>query len=220
MSAQSTYRNVLKPPRKQHGVVLFFALIALVVMLLAAVALIRAVDTGALISGNLAFVRSTATSGDLGADQGIDWVAGIDTANSAKNIYSDMTHPLNNTDATIGYYSNADPLLDMTSAGPWDAIDVAKVPVVLDASGNSIKYIVQRMCNNPNVVLSTTNCLFSDASESGNDRSTPRYAARCTPPPPPAPNGCPLEGQAVQYRITSRARGGKNAVSYIQTFVY
>ena len=41
-------------PQRQHGLVLFFALIAMVVMSLAAVALIRAVDTSTLIAGNLA----------------------------------------------------------------------------------------------------------------------------------------------------------------------
>ena len=43
---------------KQRGVVLFIALIALVAMSLAAVALVRSVDTATIIAGNLAFKQS------------------------------------------------------------------------------------------------------------------------------------------------------------------
>ena len=47
-------------PYSQKGFVLFLALVSLVVMSLAAVALIRSVDTNSLITGNLAF-RQNAT---------------------------------------------------------------------------------------------------------------------------------------------------------------
>ena len=46
---------------KQQGVVLFIALVALVVMSLAAVALIRSVDTNTLIGGNLSFKQAATT---------------------------------------------------------------------------------------------------------------------------------------------------------------
>jgi len=57
---------------RQRGVVLFFALIALVVMSLAAVALIRSVDTNTLIAGNLAFKQAATSSGDSGLEMAID----------------------------------------------------------------------------------------------------------------------------------------------------
>ena len=44
--------------KSQKGVVLFFALIALVAMSLAAAALVRSVDSGVLVAGNLAFKQS------------------------------------------------------------------------------------------------------------------------------------------------------------------
>ena len=43
---------------KQRGVVLFFALISLLAIMLAAVALIRSVDTSIMIAGNLAFKQA------------------------------------------------------------------------------------------------------------------------------------------------------------------
>ena len=53
-----------KPARsRQRGVSLFFALVCLVAIMLAAVALVRSVDTSTLISGNLAFQQSATSSG-------------------------------------------------------------------------------------------------------------------------------------------------------------
>ena len=49
-------------PLKQRGVVLFLTLVALLAMSLAAVALIRSVDTSTLIAGNLAFKQSAMSS--------------------------------------------------------------------------------------------------------------------------------------------------------------
>ena len=47
------------PARRQRGVVLFVALIGMVVLSLAAVALLRSVDSGTSIAGNLAFKQAT-----------------------------------------------------------------------------------------------------------------------------------------------------------------
>ena len=54
--------------RLQQGVVSFIALVALVVMSLAAVALIRSVDTATLIAGNLAFKQAATASADAGVE--------------------------------------------------------------------------------------------------------------------------------------------------------
>ena len=53
---------------KQRGVVLFFSLVALLAMSLAAVALVRSVDTSTMIAGNLSFKRAATTSGDSGIE--------------------------------------------------------------------------------------------------------------------------------------------------------
>ena len=52
--------------RKQKGLVLFLALIALVAMSLAAAALVRSVDSGILAAGNLAFKQAAIMSAETG----------------------------------------------------------------------------------------------------------------------------------------------------------
>ena len=70
--------------KQQRGVVLFLALIALVIMSLAAVALIRSVDTNTLIAGNLSFKQAATTSADAGTEAAIAMLIGMrdDPANA------------------------------------------------------------------------------------------------------------------------------------------
>lgn len=54
--------------QRQRGVVLLIALIVLVAMTLAGIAMMRSVDTGVVITGNMAFKQSTINAGDVGLD--------------------------------------------------------------------------------------------------------------------------------------------------------
>jgi len=109
----------------QRGVVLFVALIALVVMSLAAVALIRSVDTATIIAGNLAFRQSATTSSDRGfndpASGAMAWLTTTDNSNSTKDPTTDATHSFNITNTGAGYYSNADPALTSPPTAPGPA---------------------------------------------------------------------------------------------------
>lgn len=197
---------------KQRGVVLFFALIALVALSLAAVALIRSVDTSTLIAGNLAFKQAATTSGDAGIEAAITWLSGIETANAAKNVLTDSTHAFNLNDAANGYYSNADPALDLYADANW--VNAKSRLVGTDNSSNTIRYIVQRMCRTANVPIQNADCLFSGAIEDQNGQNIPLPQEICKGA------GCPLAGQTPQIRITARTVGPKNTVSYVQAFVY
>ena len=199
---------------QQRGVVLFFTLIALVAMSLAAVALIRSVDTSTLIAGNLGLEVAAPTSGDAGIEAAVNWMAAIEAANNAINVLNDPAHPFNITDlaARPGYHSSADPALDITADATWD--DVNNVLVGTDGSGNTVRYIIQRMCRIANQPIQNANCLFSGALEDNNGQSIPLPQEVCEGA------GCPVAGQTPQIRITSRATGPKSTVSYVQAFVY
>lgn len=197
---------------KQRGVVLFFALIALVAIMLAAVALIRSVDTGTVIAGNLAFKQAATTSGDAGTEAAMTWVAATDAANTAKSVLTDATHPLNITDATKGYYSSTDPALSLFADATWNAITA--IPAVTDSSGNTVRYIIQRACRVPNVAIQAADCLFSGAATDSNGKEIPLPQDICEGA------GCPVAGQSPMIRVTSRVTGPRNTVSYVQAFVY
>lgn len=206
---------------RQRGVVLFFALIALVVMSLAAVALIRSVDTSTMIAGNIAFKQAATTSGDGGIESA---VTALNTAQAAmlainNNVLIDPGCPsacsnvLNASNPANGYYSNADPTLNLTDSATW--VNGSSMLVTNDdGSGNEIRYIIQRMCRTANQAPSKNNCLFSSAALDNNGQEVPLPSNICQG------SGCPVAGQAPEYRITSRSAGPGNTFSYVQAFVY
>jgi Tfp pilus assembly protein PilX len=200
---------------KQKGVVLFFALMALLAMSLAAVALIRSVDTSTLIAGNLSFKQSTATSADIGVEAAITWLDGIEAANIALNVVSNAAHPFNRTALANnpGYYSNLDPNLDITATSTWAGTKSVCLPTDND-TGNTVCYIIQRMCRTPNVAIKDAGCLLSGAILDNNGNSVPLPQDICVGA------GCPAAGQTPQIRITAKSSGPKFSVSYIQAFVY
>lgn len=195
---------------RQRGLVLLFALIALVALSLAAAALIRTVDTSALIAGNLAFKQAAVNSADAGIESAMTWLSTTNTANSTTSIF-DSTHPFNKTDATKGYYSNADPGVDLFADATWNAI--TGIAPVVDTSGNSVRYVIQRLCKNANVPPATDHCLYSDAIPDRGGQEVPLPQNICK-------GNCPMDGQAPILRITARVTGPKNTVGYVQAFVY
>ena len=204
--------------RQQRGVVLFFALISLLAIMLAAVALVRSVDTSTIIAGNLAFKQAATTSGDGGTEAAIVWLAAVEAAENSKNVLTDTTHAFNIDNAAAGYYSSLNPALSLTaSAGlriQWTDADSVLVLPDPDGSGNSVRYVIQRMCRNPNVAIQAAQCLFSGALQDTNGKNIPLPQDICKGA------GCPVAGQTPQIRITSRITGPRNTISYVQAFVY
>lgn len=201
---------------RQRGVVLFFALIALVIMSLAAVALIRSVDTSTMVASNLAFRQSATSSGDAGIEAAITWLRTLQDASGLDPV-KDAAHPFNTSNPAAGYYSNLvdDPLapgyLNLFADATWS---ISGIPEITDDSGNQIRYIIQRMCR-----IGTAGLPAKDADCLSNGVVTPKSGMHvvgstaacktCTPTNPPS-----------QIRITARTTGPKNTVSYLQAFVF
>jgi type IV pilus assembly protein PilX len=206
MSApRRTWQGPVRYARRQRGVVLFIALIALVTIMLAAVALMRSVDTATVISGNLAFKQAATASADGGLESALAWLK-TTAAGNTTDPFVTLAHPFNQTTAaTPGYYSSADPTLNLTAAATWTTS--ASADAGTDPSGNAMRYIIQRMCRTPNQVLSNSNCLFSDAESDTNTKNTGD---------PTAVTG----GKHPIYRVTVRAIGPRSTASYIQAFIY
>lgn len=199
---------------KQQGVVLFLALIALVVMSLAAVALIRSVDTNTIIAGNLALKHSALVSSDRGLESALNWL-------EANKPTSNNPNSLNNHSAVNGYYatyltldlSNADILKsDATwAAGVSGAAVGAGIAGGVEASsGNEIRYIIQRMCRET-ASPAVDKCLFGD-SEIGSGSFAVKDANEA--------GASIAASQSPIYRITTRVAGVKNTFVYTQAFVY
>lgn len=195
---------------KQSGVVLFIALIALVVMSLAAAALIRSVDTNTLITGNLALKQSAIVSSDRGAETAVAWLNTQAIADVAS---------LNADSIGNGYFStfnalNLDDRAILRAAATWANNSAVAIGADITAgrengTGNEIRYIVQRMCREPNVAPSVDDCQFGAGTDSTGS-ITGEHGLTLNLSPMPSP----------MYRVTVRVVGPKNTVSYTQTYTY
>lgn len=195
----TTFRSQVRSSQK--GVVLFIALIVLVAMSLAGIAMVRSVDTALGIAGNIAFKEGTLQTTDKGVQAAYAWLA----ANAGGAV-------LQNTDAANGYYSNlaTDPnWFDMASWGGAVALNAGTA----DAAGNTVRYIIHRMCTVGNAAYnatspSTNSCAMyvpSSGGSSGGSMSVGSVQFQGTP--------------QVYFRITTRVDGPRNTVSITQTSV-
>jgi len=190
--------------RRERGLVLFIALIVLVAMSLAGVALMRSVDTGTVVAGNMAFKQAAIMVADRGTQEAVQWLA----ANSAGPT-------LQMTDEPRGYFSNR-PVVepDYFDAASWTD-SVALNGGAPDASGNVIRYQIHRMCT-------LRDLPHNGADALGNTNECARYFALSA-----AASGGSMAVGAPQflgtpelyYRVTTRVEGPRNTVSVIQTSV-
>jgi Tfp pilus assembly protein PilX len=181
--------------KQQQGVVLFIALIVLVAMSLAGVALWRSIGTGVLIAGNIAIQRGAVTSSDAGIEGARTWLM-----NQSPTV-------LNSTQPRT-YISNWDERFDATT---FDWATLGSDPPTTDAAGFSVQYVVHRMCVLPNAGHNAPNqqCLTLSVAGGSSGRSGGSYGV------------LPLSGTTfIYYRVTARAVGPRNTVSYTQSIMY
>lgn len=199
--------------KNQLGVVLFITMIALVVMSLAAVALIRSVDTNSQIAGNLSYKQTAVTSSSYGIENMVDTIGIKTLAYGESNDASNGYYALCNTfdQGTTDRCNGSNLTLD-TAWTPGTTSRLATgsgVAAGVDAYGNTIQYIVERMCNQTGAPTKVR-CLLANSdldSGSKNVLNEPLSGA------PESLTDLPI------YRVTVRIAGPKNTISYIQAFI-
>jgi Tfp pilus assembly protein PilX len=198
-----------KPRSRQEGVVLMIALIVLVAMTLAGIGMIRSIDTGTMVAGNIGFRQSAVATGDGGVEQALTWLK----LNGAV---------LNADSPSMGYYSTRQDNLDITgnrTEGGSDGVDwggsdpsqptKARSLGQIDASGNEVFYIIHRLCSIPgNINLPAQSCATSTGIGTRSSMDAPTYDSQGL-----------LTANRVYYRITTRVVGPKNTVSFVQAVV-
>ena len=215
MAGVGPFARPARPPARQQGAVLVVAIIVLVAMLLASAALVRSVDTGNLIAGNLAFQRSATHSADAAVEVAIGWLE--DCAAGTNGCAPGTLH---NDDPGNGYAAdgnrrNADgefvyaPLPGQSWDLYWNTVLASRPPRELstDASGNTASIVIDRLCEQAGAPTVSASCSRSPviAVATGNAEEAGEIQLNA-----PA---------QVYYRITTRVAGPRNTVSYIQVVV-
>jgi Tfp pilus assembly protein PilX len=180
--------------RRQAGVVLFIALIVLVAMTLAGIAILRSVDTGSTIAGNVAFKQSTLASADRGFNTAFDFLK-----NNLLTARLDQDLPAEAYYAAVSRDPDVDPP-DWNNDRVWDDARV----VGTDEAGNTVSYIIHRLCydkgNYAGQYCATTK---KTGGAAGNSQAIGGFQGDPTP--------------MVYFRVTVRVEGPRNTMSIVQS---
>ena len=201
---------------QQRGVVLFIALIVMVVMSLAAIALMRSVDTTTAVIGNLAFRQASM----LPANFAVEYAATglFDDANVAPA--TKRIPDIRIDQATENYLSTHNQTWDDKFGIPqplqaynYDTTKVGKL-LPLDGTQNRIVYLIERMCNPAARPATNTD---GHAARDWCEMAPPKQSTGDTVNDP----GTGTDFRQVYYRVTVRVDGqpGTNTVSFAQVMM-
>ncbi len=210
------------PTLRQRGVSLVFALIALVVISLAAVALVRSVDTSSLVIGNLGFKQDATSAASQAAESAVAY------------LNANVGATLNTDQAGAGYYASSRDTLDMTgqgstsntravvdwtgtgncalyAAGSFGNCVSPSAEISLNGGANTARFIITRLC-------------VSEGAPAAIDCAVPTGSALTGGGNKAAQSYKDGKAQTVvvnsqYYRIVVRATSARGTVSFTETMV-
>lgn len=181
--------------RRQRGVSLVIALIALIALTFAGLALIRTADTSNVIAGNLSFREATVQATDVGVETAY---AALSTIVSTS---PDANSPAGCAVGACNYYPTMQ--TPTNAAGVPSVIDWTAVPSTNVGGSYAVQYVIDRLCNGPTPVTDVAgNCMNLSATSSGSHKAG---AVSFT------------SASQVYYRAVVRVTGPRNSISIVQT---
>lgn len=208
---------------RQRGASLLFALITVAALSLAAVALIRSVDTGVGILGNLAFKQDSLMASDEATRQAITWLGNNITGTTLQSSIAAQGYSALHlatldptgarTDATRVVIDWSDKPCSSYASGSYASCFTPTTQITL---GNGVKaqYVVLRLCSAAgDATAGTISCakpLTSSTSISGERgeigaQNTGRVGASAL---------------AQYFRVIVRTQGARQTVSTTETLVH
>ena len=219
MNCQATRTQ---PTCRQRGVSLIFALIALVVVSLAAVALVRSVDTSSLVIGNLGFKQDATSAASQAAEAAVAYI----NANVGTNLQTDQ--------AASGYYASSRDTLDMTGqastnnnrtvvdwngsgscslypVGSFSNCVKPSAEISLNGGANTARYVITRLCATEGAP-SAVDCAAPIGSKltGGGNKGAQGYGGGTIET---------IVSNSQYYRIVVRATSARGTVSFTETMV-
>lgn len=217
---------------RQRGVSMLFALMTLAVLSLAAIALVRSVDSGSLVAGNMGFKQDATAASAQATESAIAYLSGnaggtaLEGDVDAQGYYASS---LDNLDVTGTATTSAKPMavvdwqgngckyvdsanFNGTCKQPSPEVTITKTNNITNTkTDNKVRWIITRLCQKSGPVDATNACArpksvsTTTASERGELSSGGRITATVASP---------------YYRIVVRTQSGRNTVSYTETIVH
>jgi type IV pilus assembly protein PilX len=186
-------------PRHERGIVLLVSLVVLAAMTLAAISMMRSVLTSNRVAGNLAFQQSATQSADIGIEQAIAWLE----ANNGTLLDANVTR----SSSALGYFASSQYVAGQSWEAFWNVVQGQANTLAPDAAGNTVSFVIERLCNSAGAPTSGIGCAVSPTTV-GNQGGSRGAGA------------IPFEvANQRYYRITARVTGPRNTVSFVQAVV-
>ncbi len=192
------------PPLQQRGVVLFIALIVMVALSLAAIALIRSVDTTTTVIGNLAFRQASILPGNLAVEEAAAALfQDADVPRTVRILNRDANLPAENYFATLQPGEDARGIpAQLQKRTAYNPAFKMLVDASMSGPQTEIRYVIERMCTN-----------------------SPANNANCNLLPPLGPYGTTTGDSSIPmpsspyFRVTIRVDGPQNTASFLQAML-
>lgn len=201
----------------QRGLSLIVVMIALIIMSIGAVGLIRMVDTGTLVAGNLAFKQSTTSAADGAAERGVAWIQNavdLTADNEAQGYYASSLTTLDVTGksslATRALVDWNDDDCAYAASGSFTSCKKAS-PEELNGDYRT-RYIIARMCKTTGSIDSAVNSCAKPINLSS--QSTGKGSVDYSTP------GASVKSSLPYYRLVVRSVGPRNTISFTETYVH
>ncbi|MEP6876445.1 MAG: hypothetical protein ABI887_18975 [Burkholderiales bacterium] len=198
--------------------VLLFSLVALIVLLIAAVALMRSFNTSMFMSGNIAFKRDLQNQGERAVDQAMTsfrpgGLLDNDTARSADRANSNYSATM--LPANVQGIPADLVLSDAAFAAKWTVPDID-----LPDQGVKIRYVIDRMSSatgscgslGPNVCV-----MAGNTAPAGGSSSQIQNATRALVPVAGASSPKAVNLGSAVYRLSVRVIGPRDTQAFFQS---
>lgn len=222
LRAGTSSRLAQKRRRPQQGMVLVFALLALVALSFAAAGLVRSSGGAAMVIGNLGFKAEANAFADRGAEAAINWLQARTEAvlvadNAAQGYYATHFEGLDPTGQRTDVMANrvgvdwdGDGCANLTGA----LVNCISPSPQVKIGDTSYQFVVTRLCSVPQAVDAVGNVCSTGLQSielDGEAKDEFNYARALN-----APAVAVLQ---PSYRIVVRSVGARNAVSYTESIV-
>jgi type IV pilus assembly protein PilX len=184
---------------KQRGVILMVVLAVLGLLMLAAVGVLRAVDTSNVIAGNFSFQQAAIQASDRAVTNALDNLATIVAGGGGNTAVANRYFAVRQTSVD----SRGFPTVTWANVSCADDVgaSIGTTECATDSGKYRVQYVIERLCNaNPSS--------FADAASL---RAECEYEADST--------YTAAEAIALRYRILVRVRGPRGTEGWFETVV-
>ena len=202
-----------------RGAGLVVALVVLVIMSLGALALVRAVASGLLVAGNLAFREAAVLAAESGSESAISWLS---ERAATTDLLSDQPEAGYYASLPVGISLSGQSNTSTSATIDWDDDQCAARTGIrcftagpalpIDAAGHRVRYVIHRLCRTAGSSDAAANSclLFRSAQGGSSNRGQLSYGA----------SKRFQSSDTVYYRITVHVRGPRNTTAFVQTLVH